>query len=108
QLGAPSTVAMPYVGPDALAESDPGELAYSDVAEHETGVRRESRADRGKRRSRKPLLAIVAATAIFVGGAVALALALAFGIRPHVDQRPDISKNVVAPATQAPAKPAAP
>jgi hypothetical protein len=108
QLGASSTVAMPYVGPSALAESDPGELAYSDVAEHQTGVRRESRADRGKRRSRKPLLAIVTAMAIFVGGAVALALALAFDIRPHVDQRPDISKNVVAPATQAPAKPAVP
>jgi hypothetical protein len=106
QLGAPSTVAMPYVGPGALAESDPGELAHGDVAEHETGVRRESRADRGKRRSRKPLLAIVTAMAIF--GAVALALALAFNIRPHVDQRPDISKNVVAPVTQAPAKPAVP
>jgi hypothetical protein len=108
QLGAPSTVAMPYVGPGALADSGPGELAYSVVAEHETGVRRESRADLGKRRSRKPLLAIVTAMAIFVGGAVALALALAFDIRPHVDQRPDISKNVVAPATQAPAKPPVP
>ncbi|HEY2500466.1 MAG TPA: hypothetical protein VGI68_03350 [Mycobacterium sp.] len=108
QLGAPSTVAMPYVGPGALADSGPGELAYSAVAEHETGVRRESRADLSKRRSRKPLLAIVTAMAIFVGGAVALALALAFAIRPHVDQRPDISKNVVAPATQAPAKPPVP
>jgi hypothetical protein len=108
QLGAPSTVAMPYVGPGALADSGPGELAYSAVAEHETGVRRESRADLGKRRSRKPLLAIVTAMAIFVGGAVALALALAFDIRPHVDQRPDISKNVVAPPTQAPAKPGVP
>jgi hypothetical protein len=108
QLGAPSTVAMPYVGPGALADSGPGELAYSAVAEHETGVRRESRADLSKRRSRKPLLAIVTAMAIFAGGAVALALALAFDIRPHVDQRPDISKNVVAPATQAPAKPPVP
>ena len=112
QLGAPSTVAMPYVGPGSLAESGPGELAYSAVAEHKTGVHRKSRADLGKRRSRKPLLAIVTAMAIFVGAAVALALALAlalaFDIRPHVDQRPDISKNVVAPATQAPAKPAVP
>ncbi len=40
--------------------------------------------------------------AIFVGGVVALALALALGIRPHAEQRPSISKNVVAPATQAP------
>ena len=53
-------------------------------------------------------MTIVAATVVFVGGAVALALALAFDIRPHVDQRPDISENVVAPATQAPAKPAVP
>ena len=108
QLGAPCTVAMPYVGPGALAESGPAELAYRAVAEHETGVHRESRADLGKRGSRKLLLTIVTAMAIFVGAAVALALALAFDIRPHVDQRPDISKNVVAPATQAPAKPAVP
>jgi len=108
QLGAPSTVAMPYVGPGALAESGAGELAYSAVAGHETGVHRESRAELGKRRSRKPLLAIVAALVIFVGGAVALALALAFDIRPHGEQRPDIGKNVVAPATRAPAKPALP
>jgi hypothetical protein len=106
QLGAPSTVAMPCVGPGALAESGPGELAYSAVADDETNVDRG--VDLGKRRGRKPLLAIVSAMVIFVGGAVAVALALAFGIRPHVEQRPDISKNVVAPATQAPAKPAAP
>jgi hypothetical protein len=105
QLGAPSTVAMRYVGPGPLAASGSGELAYSAVADNDTGTRRESGA--GKRRSRKALVAI-AATVIFVGGAVALALALAFDIRPHGEQRPDISKNVVAPATQAPTKPAAP
>jgi hypothetical protein len=108
QLGAPSTIAMPYVGPGALAESDSGGLAYSAVADDDNGVQRESRVDLRKRRSRKPLLAIATAAAIFVGGAVALALALAFVIRPHVQQRPDISKNIVAPATQAPAKPGAP
>jgi hypothetical protein len=108
QLGAPSTIAMPYVGPSALAASGLAELAYSAVKDDEPGIGRESRADLGKRRSRKPVLAIVTAMAIFVGGAVALTLALAFDIRPHVDQRPDISKNVVAPATQAPAKPAVP
>jgi hypothetical protein len=106
QLGAPSTVAMPYVGPGALAESGSPELAYSAVANNDTGV--QHGVDAGKRRSRKPLLAIVTAMVIFVGGAVAVALALAFDIRPHVEQRTDISKNVVAPATQAPAKPAAP
>jgi hypothetical protein len=108
QLGAPPTVAMPYMGPGALAESGSGELAYSAVADDDTGTHRESRADVGKRRSRKPLVAIVAGTVVFVGGAVALALVLAFDIRPHVEQRPDIGKNVVVPATQAPAKPAAP
>lgn len=108
QLGAPSTAAMPYVGPGALAESGAGELAYSAIADDESGVDRESRADLGKWRSRKPLVAIVTAMVIFVGGAVALALALAFDIRPHVEQRPDISQNVVARTPQAPAKPAPP
>jgi hypothetical protein len=108
QLGAPSTVAMPQVGPEALAESGPGRLAYSAVADDETGVYLASRADLGERRRRKTLLAIVSAMAIFVGGVVALALALAFDIRPHVEQRPSISKNVVAPVTQAPARPAVP
>jgi hypothetical protein len=105
QLGAPSTVAMPYVGPGPLAASRSGELAYSAVADNDTGTRRESGA--GKRRSRKAWVAM-AATVVLVGGAVALALALAFDIRPHGGQRPDISRNVVAPATQAPGKPAAP
>jgi hypothetical protein len=108
QLGAPSTVAMPYLGPGGLAESGSGELAYSAVADDETGVHRASRATSGKRRSPKPMVAIITAMAIFVGGAVALALALALDIGPHVEQRPDISKNVVAPAPQAPAKPAVP
>jgi hypothetical protein len=107
QLGAPSTVAMPYVGPDALV-SGSGELAYSAVADDEAGGHRESRADPGERGSRKKLLAIATVLTIFFGGAVALALALAFDIRPHVEQRPDIGKNVVAPATQAPAKPPVP
>lgn len=94
QLGAPSTVAMPYV-------RDPGrELAYSAEATNETDDYREYVADRGGRYSRKALT-IFSAAAIFVVGAVALTLALAVGIRPHVDQRPDISKNVVAPGTRA-------
>jgi hypothetical protein len=100
QLGAPRTVAMPYV-------QDPvRELAYSAEANPETdlatGDHREFAAGRGARRSRKSWLAILSATVIFVGGVVALTLALAFGIRPHVEQRPSIGKNVVAPATHAP------
>jgi hypothetical protein len=108
QLGAPSTVAMPQVDPDALAESGSGGLAYSAVEDDETGVNRESRADLGGRRRRKTLVAIVSATVIFIGGVVAVALALAFDIRPHVEQRPSIGKNVVAPVTQAPSNPAVP
>ncbi|HTX64691.1 MAG TPA: hypothetical protein VMD31_02895 [Opitutaceae bacterium] len=93
-LGAPSTVAMPYVQDPAPV------LAYSAEADPAPGDDREY----GKRRSRK-LLAVLGAAAIFVVGAVALAV----GIRPHADQRPDISKNVVAPATQAaPPAPKAP
>lgn len=96
QLGAPSTVAMPYVEGPAPA------LAYSAEADPSPEDERQY----GERRSRK-LLAVLGATAILVVGAVALALAVA--IRPHSDQRPDIGKNVVAPATQAaPPPPQAP
>lgn len=104
QLGAPSTVEMPYV-------QDPvRELAYSAEAEPAPG----DYPEHGERRSRK-MLAILGVTAIFVVGAVALTVALAVGIRPHVDQRPDVGKNVVAPAQATPppnapppAQPAAP
>jgi hypothetical protein len=96
QLGAPSTVAMPYVEDPAPA------LAYSAEADPSPADDRQY----GERRGRK-LLAVLGATAIFVAGVVALALAV--GIRPHANQRPDISKNVVAPATQAaPPPPQAP
>jgi hypothetical protein len=106
QLGAPSTVAMPYVDEPARP------LAYSAEADPEGGLEpgdyREYTPDRGERRSRK-LLAILGVSAVFVGGVVALTVALAIGIRPHVEQRPSISKNVVAPVTHAPApKPEAP
>ncbi|MCV7092258.1 DUF7159 family protein [Mycobacterium interjectum] len=93
QLGAPSTVAMPYVAGPAPP------LAYSAEADPSTDDYRQD----GERGSRK-LLAVLGATAILAVGAVALALAV--GIRPHADQRPDISKNVVAPATQAAPPPA--
>ena len=105
QLGAPSTVEMPFV------QNPVRGLAYSAEADPAPG----DYPQYGERRSRK-MLVILGATAIFVVGAVALTVALAVGIRPHVDQRPDISKNVVGPATQAapppevpaPAPPAAP
>jgi hypothetical protein len=108
QLGAPQTVKMPHLDLDAPAGSGSGELAYSAVADDETGLYRDVDADLGEQRGRKPLLVAISVTAIFLGGVVALALALALGIRPHVEQRPSISRNVVAPATQVPAKPAVP
>ncbi|OBI89487.1 hypothetical protein [Mycobacterium sp. 1245805.9] len=90
QLGAPSTVEMPYVQEPAR------ELAYSAEVEPAPG----DDPEHGERDSRK-MLAILSAAAILVVGAVALTVALAVGIRPHVDQRPDVGKNVVAPAPQA-------
>lgn len=89
-LGAPRTIAMPAVQDP---ENAPRALAYSAEAE-------EPAAEPGERRSRKSLLAFAGATAIFAGGVVALVLAI--GIRPHVEQRPSISKNIVAPVTEAP------
>ena len=97
QLGAPSTVEMPYVREPVR------ELAYSAEADPAPDDHLQP-AERGGRK----MLAIIGAAAILVVGAVALAVALALGIRPHVDQRPDVGKNVVAPATQAAPPPKAP
>ncbi|OBH94272.1 hypothetical protein A5678_04385 [Mycobacterium sp. E2733] len=103
QLGAPSTIAMPYAGD---LSADGRELAYS--AESNTGKSRTTGADgeaaahSGARRSRKSVLAVAAATLIFIGGVVALAVALAVDIRPHANQHPDINQNVVAPSHPAP------
>jgi hypothetical protein len=97
QSGAQQTVKVPHVVHDA---SGSGDLAYSAVDDETDFVGPEP----GGRRSRTPMLAAIGALVIFVGGAVALAVALAFDIRPHVEQRPSISKNVVAHVTEAPAQ----
>ena len=102
----PHTVAIPRQS--ALPESATGGLAYSAVADDEDGLYGEPGANMGEKRSRKPILVAISAVAILVAGAVALALALALGIRPHAEERPGISKNVVAPVTQPAAKPTAP
>ena len=106
QLGAPPTVAMPSRDLTAAGR----ELAYSADLDDEIGPAiggyRELTTDRRGRRSHKSVLAAGGAMAIFVGGVAALAVALALGIRPHVEQRPGISQNVVAPA--APVPPPAP
>ena len=102
-LGAPSTVAIPHLHDPATTGR---QLAYSAEADGDgdakTGPDRGSRVESREPRSRKPVLVIVGATVVFVCGVVGLAVALALGIRPHAEQRPSISKNVVAPATQAP------
>jgi hypothetical protein len=83
------------------ADSGVGELAYSEVADAdlrdtEGGVGREYR-------SNMTFVVALSAIAVFVIGAVALVLGLALGIRPHVEERSSLSKNVVAPASEAPA-----
>lgn len=92
KLGAPRTVAMP-----ATQTASEAELAYSAEEEQASDAHRLTGAPSLGRRSRKSILTIAAVTLVFVGGIVALALALAFGIQPHADQRPDVGTNVVAP-----------
>jgi hypothetical protein len=103
-LGAPATVAIPQA---PLAGSGVGGLAYSAVSDAADdlaeGLYPEYRAGVSQQRSRKALLVAMGAMSIFVVGVVALALALALGIRPHVEQRSSLSRNVVAPASRAPA-----
>ena len=94
-LGAPATVAIPQAQP---AGSGAGELAYSAVPD-DNDLYPEFGARLGEHRSRGAVLVAISAMAIFVGGVMALAL----GIRPHAEDRSSLSKNVVAPASQAPA-----
>jgi hypothetical protein len=53
--------------------------------------------------SRKPFLTAMGVLTVFVVGVVALVLALAVSIRPHVRQRPELGQKIVVPAQQAPA-----
>lgn len=92
KLGAPRTVSMPPAQTSSAAAID---LAYSAVDDPASDAH--PAADVRQRRSRKSILTIAAVAAVFVGGLVALALALTVGIGPHPDQQPDISTNVVAP-----------
>lgn len=105
KLGAPRTVAMSAAPTGSVAAA---ELAYS--AEDDPASDAHPLADPAsrQRRSRKSVLTIAAVSIVFVGGVVALALALIFGIRPHSDQQPDVSTNIVAPQNPEPGPPAAP
>ncbi len=103
KLGAPRTVAMP-----ATQSASAAELAYSAEDDPASDGHRLTGVPSRQRRSRKSILTIAAVALVFFGGFVALALALAFGIRPHADQRPDVGTNVVAPQNPEEASPVPP
>ncbi|WP_155766176.1 DUF7159 family protein [Mycobacterium colombiense] len=56
-----------------------------------------------EQRATRPFLVALSVLALFVGGVLALVIALAIAIRPHADTRPQIGARVVAPAAPAPA-----
>jgi hypothetical protein len=53
-------------------------------------------------RDRKPFLVALGVLMVFVVGVASLAIALALGIRPSVQNRPDLGRRVVVPAKPAP------
>jgi hypothetical protein len=87
-LGAPPTVVLPRV-PAPTSRIDPGGLNEDDLA---AGLRP---------RSRRRFVLAMSAMAILVGGVVALALALALGIRPHADQPATPPPSAVPPPVSA-------
>ncbi len=90
RLGAPRTITMPSARISSTAAA-----GYA----HDPEARSTTSRDR---HSRKSVATVVGVMAIFVTGFVALSLALVFGSRPHVDQPPDVSTNVVAPENPPP------
>ncbi|MEE2853098.1 MAG: hypothetical protein VX424_10660 [Actinomycetota bacterium] len=92
-LGAPRTVSIPAARTSPAAAAERAYSAEGDaVSDHrltDTPSRRQP--------SRKSVLTIAAVTMVFIAGILGLALALAVGIRPHADQRPNVGTNVVAP-----------
>ena len=101
QLGAPRTMTLPGAAssPTAAPEIAYGAEAHGDSA---SDVHPLPATPSRERHSRKAVAAVVAVAAIFITGFVALALALAFGDRPHADQPPDSNANVVAPENPPP------
>ncbi|WP_082129650.1 DUF7159 family protein [Mycobacterium haemophilum] len=110
-LGAPPTIVMAaaqdpptaWLNVDAFADSGVGELAYSAVPDQQDDGYLDYGARHDDWRSRNRFVFAMSALAVVVAGVVALALVLALGIRPHAEQRSSLSKNVVVPASQAPA-----
>lgn len=100
KLGAPRTVSMPAAQTSSAAAI---ELAYSAVDDPASDAH--PAANARQRRSRKSIMTIAAVTTVFVGGIVALALVLVFGVGQRADHQPEVSTNVVAPQNPAPGPP---
>jgi hypothetical protein len=90
---------------DFEAYTREGPDAYADVADEEflDSAMLDFGAAQAEAAGRKPFLTAMGVMTIFVVGVVALVIALAFSIRPSVNQRPNLGQNVVAPAKLAPA-----
>ncbi|MBV9353228.1 MAG: hypothetical protein JOZ23_17135 [Mycobacterium sp.] len=84
-------------GPDAHADVG-DEVLYSGVLDF--------RAEPVEPESRKPFLVAMSVLTIFVAGVVALVMAMAVAIRPHVAQRPSLAQSHVVANPAAPAPPA--
>lgn len=98
-------------GAEALAYSaDPAEGGTFDtgaypgfVDDSPAGTRTGFGASPYEQRTTRPFLVALSVLALFVGGVLALVIALAIAIRPHSDTRPQIGARVVAPAAPPPA-----
>jgi hypothetical protein len=91
---------------EAAAFTGEGPDAYGPVVEEEdftSGMYPDFSAELAEQPTRQPFLAAISVLTIFVVGVVALVLSLAVSIRPHIDQKPSLSRNVVAPVQQLPA-----
>ncbi|WP_156746948.1 hypothetical protein, partial [Mycobacterium sp. E2733] len=120
----PNALLLGYAGASAPAGGSGEALAYSAVPE-EAGVttarafgtgahpmfddddllsspRTGSAAAPSEQRATRPFLVAMSVLGLFVGGILALVIALAIAIRPHVDTRPQIGARAVAPAAPAP------
>jgi hypothetical protein len=98
RFGAPRTVALSSTPTASTAAPD---LADGAAAQHDPAPDVHPPPARERPwRSRKSVLTIAAVTTVLIGGAAAAALAV--GIGPHADQRPDVGPNVVAPVNPPP------
>jgi hypothetical protein len=98
---APADEALAYsAAPDdeanAYTPAAGDELAVTDATMFGFGIAEQPPRDR------KPFLVALGVLMVFVVGVAALAVALALGIRPSVQNRPDLGERIVVPAKPAP------